>query len=1163
MTIPKTFLDAPDPGALRAEFVQMLHRDWLGPAGGEEETLPGKSNVRDRYLTGMLAPKKRANLTLSELVKEAQERAAAQAELEGESEPDFNIPPDEQGEIAIAGADDEQGRVDAPLPNPDDALAFVPNTMGLTVSLGADAKAVSVHVRYGRYERETTADGTEQWRRKPVHVSAGPIAVKDGLIGPYPVEPTRGTYITGICRRGHEGYAMTIMLVNGQTEPRQFRDTAWLFQPEITVMGADGKAVFAKRRFPRAKRDPETRTMQMLYREQAQFAVGHGVGVHVEGVVPGQPDRAKQVSTRFIPSAEVLQMGASGVPGLITDMKELSELKQGQFEAALSPLTEAYAAWLDGLDAKIANPDRLLQDYTNGDAQAQVQRGRRALARIRAGIALLESNLQAAQAFQFTNAAMRKQRIQSMAAERNRRKQPVDMAEIDIPQNRSWRPFQLAFILLNLPAMVDPAHPDRSAADPLESPVDLLWFPTGGGKTEAYLGLTAFTLAIRRLQKGLGGYEGEGAGVAVIMRYTLRLLTLQQFQRATALICACEVIRRENPDLWGSEPFRVGLWVGARSTPNYTQDSAEAVKEAKHNGYGYGNGTPLQLKHCPWCGNEISPSKNVYVETVSEGAGRTFQYCGDSYGECPFSHAQAPDEGLPILVVDEEIYRRLPALLIATVDKFAQMPWKGETQMLFGRVTGYCPRHGYRSPDLEDEDSHRKRGKYEACTTVALKRGLRPPDLIIQDELHLISGPLGTLVGLYETAVDALCEWTLNGVTIRPKIIASTATIRRATQQVRALFQRGLEIFPPAGLQADDNFFAQHRLDKPGRLYLGVCVSGARLKSVLIRVYTTAMAAAQKLREKYGSKAADPYMTLVGYFNSMRELGGMMRVIDDTVQSRLRKMGQMGLANRNIHNSNIDELTSRKSAIQIPETLDRLETPFTDSPSGNKSYPLDVVLATNMISVGVDVARLGCMVVAGQPKTTAEYIQATSRVGRQAPGVVITVYNWTRPRDLSHYETFEHYHKTFYQHVEALSVTPFAPRALDRALVAVFVALMRLKEIRMNKNDRAGSLTNEDALLGQIFSRIAERAGRVTNRGEVANHVERMLVELKNEWLGRIQRTGGRLTYSVKQGAFNKLLSTPQEHDGDRQLFTCLNSMRDVERPVRLTLDDFRMDDLS
>ncbi len=346
--------------------------------------------------------------------------------------------------------------------------------------------------------------------------------------------------------------------------------------------------------------------------------------------------------------------------------------------------------------------------------------------------------------------------------------------------------------------------------------------------------MTAFTLAIRRLQGVVGGRSGEN-GVAVLMRYTLRLLTLQQFQRATALICACELIRRElvaaGDTRWGQTPFRIGLWVGAASTPNRTAHAEEALKLSggsgshKRQGAIGGSGSPHQLTNCPWCGSKIDFSTRSYqIETQQKGRGRTFVYCGDKFGQCVFSRKQSAkfnDEGIPILVVDEEIYRNLPSLLIATVDKFAQMPWKGETQMLFGQVDGICERHGYRSPEVDDATRHPKSkdGKFGPAKTIPANP-LRPPDLIIQDELHLISGPLGTLVGLYETAIDKLCTWQVNGNTVRPKLIASTATIRQAKEQVHALFMRDTNVFPPNGLDVKDNFFSLQRQStekKPGR----------------------------------------------------------------------------------------------------------------------------------------------------------------------------------------------------------------------------------------------------------------------------------------------------------------------------------------------------------
>jgi hypothetical protein len=425
--------------------------------------------------------------------------------------------------------------------------------------------------------------------------------------------------------------------------------------------------------------------------------------------------------------------------------------------------------------------------------------------------------------------------------------------------------------------------------------------------------------------------------------------------------------------------------------------------------------------------------------------------------------------------------------------------------------------------------------------------------------------------------VDELCSWDLDGRRVRPKIIASTATIRRAREQVHNVFLRRVAVFPPPGIDADDSFFARRTPSAtatPGRLYLGVCAPGTRLKAVLIRVYAAFMSAAQVLYEEYGT-AADPWMTLVGYFNAMRELGGLRRVVEDAIRTRLEHMDQRGLARRYIHPFSVEELTSRKDATDIPAILDRLELVFdpqvtaerkrkreTEAPKrGAEKWPLDVVLATNMISVGVDVNRLGLMVVAGQPKATAEYIQATSRVGRVFPGIVCTVYNWARPRDLSHYERFEHYHATFYRQVEALSVTPFSPRALDRGLTGVLASLVRLQGDDFNDNAGAGRITRQHAYVQRSLDAIRRRAGLV--KGDVADEalVDAMVQQRIDEWLSRAGSvTGGAvLGYEPrKDGRTRGLLRQPT--DLGRDLFTCLNSLRDVEPTVALVLRDQGMD---
>src|SRR6266851_5650162 len=763
------------------------------------------------------------------------------------------------------------------------------------------------------------------------------------------------------------------------------------------------------------------------------------------------------------------------------------------------------------------------------------------------------------------------------------------MGILHITENRATYPFPPAVILLNMPWITKHDHSERSENP--EALADLLWFPTGGGKTEAYLGLTAYTLGLRRLQGTVAGRSGEN-GIAVLMRYTLRLLTIQQFQRASALICACESIRRKalekDDKRWGETPFRIGLWVGRRTTPNKTDDAAEAIKQLRGNHFGIGSsgvGSPYQLTTCPWCGSAIDPGKHLDSKPFPNESARTLTYCGDKFGQCLFSKRQAADEGLPVVVVDEEIYRRLPTLLIATVDKFAQMPWKGEVQMLFGMVNGYCERHGFRSPEIEDSQFHPKtRGGLPSAKTLE-HTPLRPPDLIIQDELHLISGPLGTLVGLYETAIDRLCTWEVGGKKVRPKVVASTATIKSADVQVHKLFLRTVNIFPPHGLDVRDNFFSLQREpsdEHPGRRYIGICATGRRLKAALIRVYTAFLCSAQALYEKSG-KAADPWMSLVGYFNSMRELGGMRRLVDDDVFTRAKKMDRRGLARRFFGTDYLAELTSRMRSEDIPQILDRLESVFdpeleeqrreafkTKNYKNIPKKPLDVLLATNMISVGVDVRRLGLMVVGGQPKATAEYIQATSRVGRnpKAPGLVCTVFNWARPRDLSHYESFEHYHATFYKHVEPLSVTPFSPGALQRGLAGLLVSLVRLRSMEFNTNEAASRIQTSDPYVQDAIAAICRRAELVGDGTAVADFCRAQLQAKVDLWQAEAQNTtGGRtLTFSEsrggngpKRGTTISLLHHPGLEKWEE--FTCLNSLREVEPSVKLIMDDGGLDE--
>ena len=1112
--------------------------DLLGPADGPVEEIVGMS-VRDRYLVGKLAPMDT-------------EPDAAETDNFGTS---GKVDPDDQGEEIETSS----------------SHSLVPSSMGFTFCVDGDLENVQLFANWGRYERtqseredEETGKSRRCWKRIPSGGSAV-VFLNKRTIDPIKIDADcPSVVVQGSVSAPLENgdRLVTLFLVNTQTMPEQNQDQAWIFQPELIVRDMEGRAVFRRRPILRADEfDEEREALEMIYRDRVEFAVGHGVSVHAT-ISEEDSERTTEVGTAILPEYEIQVTETPGLepedrPAMrrmiadgLLDMERLADLERDELIAGLKVLTDDYADWISE-GRSLVGSGSFGYDAT---ATETMERCAQVLERLKEGVEVLATDDRALAAFRFANRAMASQRIHSIYALAKRRGDEVTVEALNVRKNRSWRPFQLAFMMLSIPALAEPTHRDRT--QPLEAFADLLWFPTGGGKTEAYLGVAAFTMGIRRLQGDMGGLNG-GRGLAVIMRYTLRLLTLQQFQRATALICAMEVLRRVEPAVWGEEPFTLGLWVGQRVTPNTTEESHAAIEKERDGKYGTGS-TPAQLTSCPWCGSEIAPGREIRVD---RDLGRTFVYCGDKYGRCEFSQAKSKNLGLPVLVVDEEIYRHPPSMLIATVDKFAMMAWRGQVRTLFGKATRECPRHGLLWPEADCSGTHNAKGNLPRVSVKEITP-IRPPDLIIQDEFHLISGPLGTMVGLYETAVDELSTWSIDGKTIRPKVIASTATVRKAEEQVNNVFLRKVSVFPPHGLDVEDNFFSVQRSveDKPGHLYMGICSPGSSRPAVLIRVYVVLLTAAQSLFQRFGA-AADPYMTVVGYFNSLRELGGMRRLAEDDVQTRayrvqMSDVKRPGLSQRSVRI--VDELTSRISNKEIPKKLDQLEVKFKPTWKKGEIRAIDIVLATNMLSVGVDVNRIGLMVVNGQPKNTAEYIQATSRVGRSFPGLVCTVLTWSRPRDLSHYETFEHYHATFYKHVEAQSVTPFAARALDRGLTGAMVSLLRLENDSMNPNPGAQSLDSSgkgEAL--RVRKVLSERAWKVKDKA-TRTTTDNMTADRIDRWVKESVKGGRRLGYETErgQGDLAALLKKPGALAWDE--FTVPMSMREVEPGVQLIMDASR-----
>jgi Helicase conserved C-terminal domain len=690
---------------------------------------------------------------------------------------------------------------------------------------------------------------------------------------------------------------------------------------------------------------------------------------------------------------------------------------------------------------------------------------------------------------------------------------------------------------------------------------DLLFFPTGGGKTEAYLGLAAFTIAHRRLI----GPGVLGAGVAVIMRYTLRLLTLDQLARAAGVVCALELMRDDptNVDakgrkILGDWPIEIGLWVGSDASPNRLGrtgdgDKHTAVGRVQRYRNGQDKRAPAPLKACPWCGTEFTSASFACVPNNTAPTNMEIR-CANT--ACDFTRGRA----LPVLTVDVSIYRRLPAFLIATVDKFASLPWLGETGAFFGNVDRFEAGVGFF-------------GAAEPSRARPLDNGwkLDPPALIIQDELHLISGPLGTVAGLYEAAIDQLSSRQIGERRIRPKIIASTATVRRAQAQIKALFDRSeTKIFPPTGVDRTDSFFAQTipSSKQPARLYLGISAQGRGPKLVFLRALTTLVAAAQAEydRARTTPNPADPYMTAVCYFNALRELGGARRIVEDEVRDRA---GRYGSQRRRVVPKDKPfedrrlkeplELTSRVSTDDVAKAKQRLEAPF-----GASSETVDIALATNMISVGLDITRLGLMLVQGQPKTAAEYIQATSRVGRDhnRPGLVVAVLNLHKPRDRMHFEQFGQFHRTFYRAVEATSVTPWAARALDRALAAIIVAAARHIDPSLTPESAVVRLKDHPATRARVRDAIIDRAPSHLIAGGTAA-LAAQIDHVLEAWIATAaaQTAGGsQFRYSEAKSPA-RLLHQPLEPglanlSQEHRLFVAGRSMRDVESSVNLLVKD-------
>lgn len=1139
---------------IRNQLVEALRLDLIGPDNGHACAHELLSDLPSRwYLTGYLVP---AN---------ADEKHRTIAE---EAQEDID-----------SGVDNAKGEDSAAPEQPASGTRYLPSSTGLSFLVPETADQLKVEVMWGDYFlEELQPEGDEAplvseenaveerkgaytaamkkrygFRRDPRSETVVVTLPKHGGAGPMQtieVPNSRHLEVFAVVRSGDsfgndakiaKGTRAVSLFVVNKRPVTEKPDAEKVFQVTLRITCDAG---FVARPDLRDGGDEQDeRVADLQYRDDAEYAVGHGIAVDA---IKSADGTVHELLTNWMPTGHVPRVAPESIAGVECGMEALAALGNAEEAATkLSPLVSQYRAWGEAQKQKVADLDASRRE-TAEDLMANAAF---AADRIANGIAAL-GDPKVFTAFTLANKVMAAAARRRSAAQENRKPE-----EVATP---AWRPFQLAFILLCLKGIADPKHGDRDR-------VDLLFFPTGGGKTEAYLGLAAFTLAYRRLT-----HAGDsGMGLSVLMRYTLRLLTLDQLGRAAALMCALELERLKRPEL-GKRPFEIGLWVGSAATPNrlghkgYKGPGQDETAHIKLFRYKNGRGQPpIPLENCPWCGTAFTADsfRMEPNETKPENlAVRCRNACCEFSGERP----------LPILTVDEPIYRRLPCFIIATVDKFAALPWVGATGKLFGKV--------------ERQDDKGFYAKYENQGAPIQGGELPPPDLIIQDELHLISGPLGTIAGIYETTIDALCTRTVDGHTVRPKIIASTATVRRANRQIRALFgRRDSRIFPPQGPDRTDTFFSKTHAPEisPERLYLGVAAQGRSLKVVLLRTALALLATVQTEYEKCGGKTqkenpADPYMTLLGYFNSLRELGGSRRIIEDEVRTRLgdygRRVRHEPVAYRPFSRRNFGgdvlELTSRVSTSDVSKTKHALSTPF---PGDKDNKPVDVALATNMISVGLDITRLGLLVALGQPKTSAEYIQATSRVGRdhRRPGLVVTLLNIHKPRDRSHYERFGFFHKTFYRSVEATSVTPFAPRALDRALASAYVALCRHSRPELSGPDGAHQVSKYKDDLRSLAKVFAERAMNHrewetdAEREAFGDHVLNLCKSLLDDWDKirseaaadnstlhyQVEVAGQTVRRLLQDSLTENALTREQDH------FRSNRSMRDVEASVEIHLE--------
>ena len=1109
-------MDTEKASEIRNTLLNHTERILLGPLTGNENEIIEVQPL-NVFTTGILYPQVTEKERGTELVSED---IVVAVKDETDSADDGNVRTDTYCRSADAPEDSFDNDMSL-------TTFFCPSSVGLSIITGKRDK-MNLECSFGRYVK---SEGRKY--RRLHYAFTGRLLIENGYFrteGTFNTQENNSITDEGLVFGGAE-VRLTVVLrdlpnESGETDPDKqivtfslindkkvnfFREQkkesdCCIFQPVLKLSSTQETGCFFafpdRTDYENIKGNFEELNNRMLYRKYKSYAQGHGISVNWEGA--DEEGKARTVYSEVIPKVKVTGTEVDfenvyvGEQREVLEMKKLSEWTGTELRERLKDFIFKYKKWIEEREREI---ESIVWEnkYFSEQAKRNMEECRKLFIRMQKGTEALSCG-RVLKAFRDANKAMYLQRAMGHFAGKRRSENRIYihssaeatdadcfgsfLRDASAQLVAAWRPFQLAFLLSQITAVIYPESDERNM-------VDLIWFPTGGGKTEAYLGLIAFTVFNRRLAAGEStGEPNNGAGVTAMMRYTLRMLNMDQSQRANLLICACDLIRRSEPENYGTIRISNGIWVGRSLTPNSRGENDKSLDEYIGNiESGRMTSTtyaPL-LKSCPCCGNCLEKERIGkelkgdwgYVKRMdnrNQPQGSYHLVCTNP--KCEFhvspyeSEDKFRDKEIPLYYVDEDIYETRPTLLFSTVDKYAQLAWSAKAFRLFN-------------------------------FNVGMEREYPGPELIVQDELHLINSALGTTYGIYEIAIDKLCS---QGGYF-PKIVGATATVRNAETQCKRLYARKHFMqFPPAGIEADDFFYSRKKTvqeDKNARLYVGFMPSGTTSATANIRLNSVLADCCNIL--PVPNEELDQYYTQLVYFNALKELGKFRTFLSDDIaayrqflaesfgyvyvpidsgkQIELSSAMRGGDINRGLErlkNGKLPGTTDKNTELILAEMGIRAPEDIFGRNSGSKifnkaffrkigleyneadyeanktafirlknklygeksSEAVKIAMATNMIAVGIDIERLNVMTVIGQPKSASEYIQATSRVGRKYPGLIFDFLLPTKNRDRSHYENFKAFHQSFYKTVEPVSVTPYALPAMEKILPSVLVALL-------------------------------------------------------------------------------------------------------------------------